>query len=552
MFLMFGDCRRLRGAEISKSSGCSSSVTRSFAIILAVLALYVAVPASAEVPWPSGAPAAAKDPVTAEDFNNRGRLFIETGEYDAAFADFDKAIEIKPRFAAAFNNRGSIHFRKRAFDRAIADFNQAIAYEARDPVFYWNRAHAYDEMDANDQALGDYEQVILLTPEDFDATNRTKRGIAYLKKADYARAISEFDQSIWSSQQLEHRDGSALTYMNRGHAKFFLGDFSDAASDFSRAIEIAPVPDAMLWRYLARIRGGKIIAGPEIVASVAQLEPKQWPWPISELLLSRRTPEALLNAAQSVDERCQAQFYLGEWQVSHGDRISAADTFTAATVSCLKSRFEYVQAAAELKRLDGLREGVKASFDCSSTQTSIAKLICADPVLAQLDHEVSDKYKATLTSLDPATARALREDQRRFLITQDDSPRRPDYDVAQSLRDRAQMLGSVDPGRKEFFGEWLNQNGRGLVRNKRGTLVSFVSEPDCQFDGEGREVGKTLVAVRGETGHELEDWTLRLSRKGVALIVEEVAPRRGDGAKTSPYCNKGASVAGVYFPVNRR
>ena len=43
------------------------------------------------------------------------------GQYDAAIKDYDKAIELKPDFAAAYNNRAVAHFLMKAYDEAWAD-----------------------------------------------------------------------------------------------------------------------------------------------------------------------------------------------------------------------------------------------------------------------------------------------------------------------------------------------------------------------------------------------------------------------------------------------
>jgi hypothetical protein len=64
---------------------------------------------------------------------------------------------------------------------------------------------------------------------------------------------------------------------------------------------------------------------------------------VFELYLGRRDPAATLAAAQKPEERCEAQFYVGEWQLLQGDR--------AVVGTCPKSFIEYTGAQAELRRL---------------------------------------------------------------------------------------------------------------------------------------------------------------------------------------------------------
>jgi len=528
-----------------------SSLARALVSVIVITAMLVALPALAQAPWPVGSPDEAKAPVTAEDFNTRGRSYIERGDYDRAAADFDKAIELKPEFAAAYNNRGSVNFSRHVYARAIADFEKAISLDPRNSTFLWNRAHAYEEAGAYELAIGDYDQVASLTPDDSNAINLTKRGIAYLKKADYVRAINDFDQSVWTSKQVEKGSGDASTYISRGYAKFFLGDFSGAAGDFSTTLEFAPVSEAIFWRYLARTRGGKTVAESEVAASAALFKPGEWPSAAIAFLLSRGSAEAMLASAQSADERCQAQFYLGEAQLIRGERAASVEALKNTTKLCPKSRFEYVQATAELRRLDAINRGVAASFDCPSAQKAIEQLICHDPDLAKLDRKVAQKYGDALARLDRVSADALRGDQRAFLLARNNSPQLPDDDLGQMLQARTEMLQAIDAAPRGFFGEWLSYNGRALIRDRRGILAEFRVEPDCEFDGDGRESGKSLVVSKTGDGNEVANWSLRVSRKGIAIVVREVRPRHVATAKALSYCSNGGSVSGTYFPVIR-
>jgi lipoprotein NlpI len=526
-----------------------SALARVLITVIAATAALVTPPALAQAPWPAGFPDEAKAPVTAEDFNTRGRSFLEKGDDDHAAADFDKAIELKPGYAAAFNNRGSVSFSRHEYARAIADFDKAVALDPRKPAFFWNRAHAYEETGAPELAIGDYDQLIGLIPDGSNAINLTQRGIAYLKKADYVRAINDFDKSIWTGKQIENGSGDALTYINRGYAKFFLGDFSGAAGDFSTALQLAPVSEAVFWRFLARTRGGKVVAETEIAASAALFKAGEWPYAAIEFLLSRGSADSMLASAQNTDQRCQAQFYLAEALLLRGDRGASAEALNSTTKLCPKLRFEYLQATAELKRLDAINQGVVPSFDCSTAQTATEQLICHDPDLAKLDREVAQKYADALARLDPISADALRGDQRAFQLARNNSPQAPDYDLGQMLQARTEMLRAIDPAARGFFGEWLSHNGRALIRNRGGILAEFTVEPDCGFEGDGRESGKSLLVVQHANGNEAANRSLSVTRKGIAIAVREVRPRRVTTAKPPSHCSNGGSVSGTYFPV---
>ena len=61
------------------------------------------------------------------------------GEKALALADFDRAIERDPRLAAAYLQRGKIRTESGDFDAALADFGQLMTLRANDPETYLNR-----------------------------------------------------------------------------------------------------------------------------------------------------------------------------------------------------------------------------------------------------------------------------------------------------------------------------------------------------------------------------------------------------------------------------
>jgi tetratricopeptide (TPR) repeat protein len=61
---------------------------------------------------------------------------IQDDQYQAAIADYTKAIEINPSFAAAYHNRGDAYFMIKEYDKAWADVHKAEGLGlAIDPEF---------------------------------------------------------------------------------------------------------------------------------------------------------------------------------------------------------------------------------------------------------------------------------------------------------------------------------------------------------------------------------------------------------------------------------
>jgi lipoprotein NlpI len=90
----------------------------------------------------------------------------------------------------------------------------------------------------------------------------------------------------------------------------------------------------------------------ELEAKAAGLKTTDWPYPIIEFYLGKRSPADVLLVASNADERCEAQFYDGEWQLLRSNRAAAATALQAAADICPKNFSEYTGALAELKRLN--------------------------------------------------------------------------------------------------------------------------------------------------------------------------------------------------------
>jgi tetratricopeptide (TPR) repeat protein len=281
------------------------------------------------------------NPKFADAYNNRGIAYDNIGDHDRALADYTTAIRHDAKFALAYNNRGLDHRDKGDYDAAIADFNTAIEIDFQYANAYRNRGHAYVKKGKYDRAIADFNAALTIKPN--DAESFSGRGLAYQKTGDYGRAIADFDKVITT----DPRDMAALS--NRGYAHFYRGDFADAAADLSQVEgrDLAAYPS--LYRFLAQSRAGQ--AASDLEAAAQRITSRDWPYAVFELYLGRRDAAATLAAAQNPDERCEAQFYVGEWQLLQGDRAAAKQHFVEAVASCPRAFIEYTGAEAELLRL---------------------------------------------------------------------------------------------------------------------------------------------------------------------------------------------------------
>jgi tetratricopeptide (TPR) repeat protein len=282
------------------------------------------------------------DPKNAVAYLNRGLGYARKKDYDRAIQDYDLALQLDPKNALSYLNRADAYKSKRDYDPAIEDYDQSIQLNPKNALFHLGRGDAYESKGEHDRAIQDYDEAIQLDPK--NAAAYVSRGDAYEGKRDYGRALQDYDQAI----QFEPMNAGA--HSGRGRAYFYQSNFTVAAAAFSRANEIEDDAYSVIWRYIARERGGENGTA-ELAAEAARLKREEWPYPLVELYLAARSPAEVLSLAGKPDERCEAEFYTGEWHLLRGDRAAAATHVQAAADICPKDIMEYKAALAELQGL---------------------------------------------------------------------------------------------------------------------------------------------------------------------------------------------------------
>jgi lipoprotein NlpI len=281
-------------------------------------------------------------------FAKRASAYDDKGEYDLAIQDIDQVILLNPNFPENYNSRGIIYYEKGAYDRAIQDYDQAIRLKSDFHMALNNRGNAYREKGDYDRAIQDYDQAIRIRPDYLDAFD--DRGDAHRKKGDYDRAIQDYDQAIRINPSY------AFSIYKRGATRFMQSQFAAAVPDFAKCATLAPSNRYMaLWLYIARVRAGQ--KADDVLTAMRQLDLNSWPGPVVSLCLGMIAPETMLGAASNPDSKeqqghlCEAQFYLGEYELLHAHLKEAAEGFQAAIGTCMSNSIESQVAKEELKQL---------------------------------------------------------------------------------------------------------------------------------------------------------------------------------------------------------
>ena len=281
-------------------------------------------------------------PGNAEAYSACGKAYASTNINELAIKDYETAIRLNPTLWAAYLGRAKLFMDDGKTSEAIADFTKTIELKADSAQIYADRAEAYNSAENYDGALADFEKAISLEPA---------KAEYIIGRADAERTAGKYDDAIADYSKVIATDtNNAEALQSRALAHFYKGDMAAAAADFHSHANSGKDAYSMLFYAVAATKAGISSATDDLSALSAQLKDKNWPYSVIELFLGRQSADGVLAAARDKDQKCEAAFYVGEWQLLHNNLDSALTQLKAARDNCTKSFFESAGAVAELKR----------------------------------------------------------------------------------------------------------------------------------------------------------------------------------------------------------
>ncbi len=172
----------------------------------------------------------------ADDYYLLGSQKYNKGDYRGALADYDRAIALKPNYAAVYRSRASVKLANLDDPQgALVDFDRAIQLDPKDGVSYTLRGYLKSSKLKDPQGgLADLDRSIQLDPNDSN-TYTIRGGLKYRELKDDRGALSDLNRAI----VLEPKNAEAYTL--RGILNFLkLKDDRGALRDLNRAIALDP------------------------------------------------------------------------------------------------------------------------------------------------------------------------------------------------------------------------------------------------------------------------------------------------------------------------
>jgi tetratricopeptide (TPR) repeat protein len=167
----------------------------------------------------------------ANDFVLLGLLHQRAGDYAAALAAYDSAVQARADYAPAHRQRGNVLFELKRYDEAGRALDKYLRLKPLEPEVYQLRGQIYQALRQYPKAVEAYSWALLFKPE---AQTFNYRGWANLELNADRAALADFEAAL----QLDETNRDAL--LGRGHALVRLGKVPAAVSSAQAALAQGP------------------------------------------------------------------------------------------------------------------------------------------------------------------------------------------------------------------------------------------------------------------------------------------------------------------------
>ena len=155
----------------------------------------------------------AQDPVSADEFSQRGITRFEKNDLEGAIADFTRAIELNgQQLEFCFFFRGIALYRRGRLDEAIADLSKAITLKQHHR-FYGDRGNLLAQRGDLDGAMADLNRAIEIEPKFSKAYG--DRGIVRLMRGEDTAAELDFTKCFDLDKTLEPQFKAAAHHIKQ-------------------------------------------------------------------------------------------------------------------------------------------------------------------------------------------------------------------------------------------------------------------------------------------------------------------------------------------------
>jgi tetratricopeptide (TPR) repeat protein len=150
---------------------------------------------------------------TGEEYIYRGGYREMNDDYDGMMADYDIAVRDFPS-ADAYASRGVELYFDAEYDKALADFDAALKLDPKQGDALRLRAKTLAELGRRDEAIAAAGAMLEVNPRAADAYRL--RPVLYMEKGEAAKAVEDYTAAIALFPGAEFHNGRADAYMALG------------------------------------------------------------------------------------------------------------------------------------------------------------------------------------------------------------------------------------------------------------------------------------------------------------------------------------------------
>lgn len=171
---------------------------------------------------------------SAESHINLGASYLDNGQFNDAFREFEKAIKLNPRSKETLNYLGYLSMRFKKYDEAIGYYKKAISIDPDYSEAMNNLGVTYAETENWDEALRYFESALSNPMYNTPEMAYANKGYVLYMKGDYSSAERAVKEALVRNRQFP------LASYVLGLVYTKLDNDDDAIEEFKKAIGMAP------------------------------------------------------------------------------------------------------------------------------------------------------------------------------------------------------------------------------------------------------------------------------------------------------------------------
>jgi tetratricopeptide (TPR) repeat protein len=174
----------------------------------------------------------SKGSLSAYEYYMKGWNAYNEKNYDAALENYEKAVELNPKYVDAFNNIGLIYYAREDYARARDSYLKAVEIDPNYAIGHYNLGLAYYQLKNYAPSMRHYQKSIELRPNYMYAYYGL--GLTYYALQNYDKAMEYYQMAIDLDPRYDH------VYYAAGLIYNARKQYAEAIRYYEKCLEVNP------------------------------------------------------------------------------------------------------------------------------------------------------------------------------------------------------------------------------------------------------------------------------------------------------------------------